>query len=461
MIVFLTIFYVGLLLLLVKLNIIKLNTFWKLSPILWMAGLFLFLFVPLQWGAPAGNANVYQMIVEIVPNVSGEVVEVPVKGMQPLKRGDVLFKIDPEPFQIQVDVAITGLEDAQQKVKQLEAATDSADSVVKNTEQGIEVMKVEEHNTVAAIATAEATVREAEAKTERAESMVVDLRFQVETAERELRRMEGLLANSAVSESEVDRTKIQVTGLQAQLSTTTIDVTVANETVVKSKANLDVAQTNAKVLELRLKQLIETELPRVKFNAIQARLASNAKIGGQPTLIASAELALQQARFNLEQTTVRAPADGYAIGVTLRPGQRVGNLPLRSWISFVNDEATEIAVGISQNAMRNVKVGQSAEVTFKMYPGKVFSAKVDRIATVNSQGQLAASGMVPNAPGAMQSALPYGVVLKLDENSEIDVSRLPGGSAGTAAIYTDNVKFAHVMRKIMIRMQAWQNYVLP
>lgn len=461
MIVFLTLLYVGLLFLLVKINIIKLNLFWKLSPVVWMLGLFLFLFVPLQWGAPAGKANVYQTIVEVVPNVSGEVVEVQAKGMQPLKRGDVLFRIDPEPFQIQVDTATIGLEDAKQKVKQLEAAADSADSVVKKTEQGIDIMKMEEQNIAAAIASAEATIREADAKKERADSMVADLAFQVETAEKELQRMESLLASSAVSASEVDRTKIQVSGLKAQFNTATIDAKAAKETIIKSRANLEVANTNAAVLQLRLKQLVETELPRVKFNAKQARLAADAKSGDKPTLIASAESALQQARFNLEQTVVRAPADGYAIGVTLRPGQRVANLPMRSWMSFVNDESTEIAVGINQYALRHVKVGQLAEVTFKMYPGKTFTAKVDRIATVNAQGQLAASGMVPDAPPASQPAALYGVVLKLDEDSGIDVSRLPGGSVGTAAIYTDNVKAAHIIRKVMIRMQAWQNYVIP
>ena len=54
MIVFLTLVYVALLFLAIKIGIIKMNTFWKISPVLWMVLLFFILFVPMQWGAPAG-----------------------------------------------------------------------------------------------------------------------------------------------------------------------------------------------------------------------------------------------------------------------------------------------------------------------------------------------------------------------------------------------------------------------
>ena len=45
----------------------------------------------------------YFVTTPIVPNVTGQVVEVPVVGNEPLKKGDVLFKLDPIPFQSKVD----------------------------------------------------------------------------------------------------------------------------------------------------------------------------------------------------------------------------------------------------------------------------------------------------------------------------------------------------------------------
>ncbi len=38
---------------------------------------------------------------------------------------------------------------------------------------------------------------------------------------------------------------------------------------------------------------------------------------------------------------------------------------------------------------------------------------------------------------------------------------LPAGSVGDAAIYTDEVKVAHVIRKVLLRQMAILNYVIP
>ncbi len=45
----------------------------------------------------------YFVTTPIVPNVSGQVIEVPVKGNEPLEKGDVLFRLDPIPFENQVN----------------------------------------------------------------------------------------------------------------------------------------------------------------------------------------------------------------------------------------------------------------------------------------------------------------------------------------------------------------------
>ena len=57
----------------------------------------------MQWGAPFGPCRVLQQVVSIVPNVNGEVTEVLVTPWQQVEVGDVLFIIDPVPFQATVD----------------------------------------------------------------------------------------------------------------------------------------------------------------------------------------------------------------------------------------------------------------------------------------------------------------------------------------------------------------------
>ena len=126
-------------------------------------------------------------------------------------------------------------------------------------------------------------------------------------------------------------------------------------------------------------------------------------------------------------------------------------------------------IGINQIAMRHIRLGQAAEVTFKLQPGKVFKATVEAIAPITQTGHLTPSGDIPLAPTAHDNPLPFSVILKLEDNlikgtefQALDISReLPGGAYGSGAIYTDSVKGTHIIRKVMLRMEAWLNYIIP
>ena len=378
MIVFLTLCYCAVLALLVKFGLVKWTLWWKLSPLGWMLLLLVVLFIPMQWGAPAGSVNVYQYVVEIIPNVGGEVIDVPIDSLEPLEKGDVLFQIDPEPFQAEVDRLKAASAEAEQKIPQLKAAFDNAAAV---QDQVI------------------------------AERDLAQLNYQ---------RAEAIRKDNvgAIAMLEVDQ---------------------ARQALAAAEAGVRAAEAAKK----------------------QARFAYESEIDGQNTTVAQLKAQLVRAEFDFRQTTVRAPSDGHVIAASLRPGQRVAALPLRSWMSFVSAEETRLYVGIPQYTLRNVKPGQQAEITLKLFPGKVLSATVDGVAYVTPAGQVQPSGVVPAAPTRSQPAVPYGVRLKLSEDVKIDVSRLPGGAIGSAAIYTEHTRATHVIRRVMIRMQAWMNYVVP
>ena len=103
MIVVLTLVYVAVLALLIKIKVVPLNLWSKLSPLFFILFLLIVLFVPLSFYAPSGAGVVYRNTIAIVPNVVGEVTEVNVKSHQPLQKGDVMFRIDPRPYQAAVD----------------------------------------------------------------------------------------------------------------------------------------------------------------------------------------------------------------------------------------------------------------------------------------------------------------------------------------------------------------------
>jgi multidrug resistance efflux pump len=56
---------------------------------------------------PSGRVTVAGLVVEVTPNVTGQVVAIPVKPNVPVKMGDVLFQIDPAPFQYKVTLTFS------------------------------------------------------------------------------------------------------------------------------------------------------------------------------------------------------------------------------------------------------------------------------------------------------------------------------------------------------------------
>ena len=79
-------------------------------------------FMWLTFAPTSPDARLMRYIIPIVPNVSGQVVEVPVEPVVPLKKGDVLYKIDPTPYQYAVDQLKANIEQgrAQQRLAEIQ-----------------------------------------------------------------------------------------------------------------------------------------------------------------------------------------------------------------------------------------------------------------------------------------------------------------------------------------------------
>src|SRR5215472_19032741 len=59
------------------------------------------------------DAYLQAYLVHMAPDVSGRIVELDVRDNQKVRKGEVLFRIDPEPYQMRVDqarAAVRGLE---------------------------------------------------------------------------------------------------------------------------------------------------------------------------------------------------------------------------------------------------------------------------------------------------------------------------------------------------------------
>lgn len=137
----------------------------------------------------------------------------------------------------------------------------------------------------------------------------------------------------------------------------------------------------------------------------------------------------------------------------MREGQFVGLVPR---IAMYTDEKY-VLMRVNHQAIRNVKVGQSAEFASAVYPGKVFRAQVEGIveATGEAQGSLLArDDNVRQTTGQNLNNKHHFVRLKLEEG-EYD---LPVGAVGLAWISAEKptalLSFLDVIRGIIIRMKS-------
>ncbi len=261
-------------------------------------------------------ARSYFVSTPVIPVVTGQVIDVPVKGNQPLEKGDVLFRIDPTPF----------------------------------------------------------------------ENRVRSIKAQLVSARADQSRARELAARNVGNRRDVDLTTARVEDLQAQLNI---------------------------------------------------------------------------AQFELDNTVVRAPSKGFVTHVSLRPGMMATRLPLRPSMVFIPDEGHYFAAWMRQNSQLRLTPGDEAEVAFDGIPGRVFKGKVKDVIAVIGEGQVQPSGNLISFSGSP----PPGRVPVIIEITDSDYTQyaalMPGGSFGQAALYSQHFHHVAVMRKILLRMAAWMNYIFP
>src|ERR1043165_3032639 len=67
--------------------------------------------------APSSHdVRVVNYNVQVIPQVAGRIIEVPVEANRPVKKGDILFKIDPVPFEDAVKSAVSNVEEAKARL---------------------------------------------------------------------------------------------------------------------------------------------------------------------------------------------------------------------------------------------------------------------------------------------------------------------------------------------------------
>ncbi len=305
-------------------------------------------------------AREYYVTTPIVPAVGGIVIDVEVEANELVEKGDVLFRIDPRPY---------------------EAIVRQKQALLAGTREG--VLELEQ-----AMAAARARVIEVTANRDRSEGV--------------FRRYEEGFARGAFSEIDLE-----------------------------NRRQLYLAD--------------EAALERAEADYERARLAFESGIDGENPEVARLQAELADARYDLERTVVRAPTSGYVTQLALRPV-----------MVFVHDEQPQLVAAFRQNSALRLRAGYEAEIVFPSIPGRVFHGRVERVLPNLGEGQLTATGTMLQT-SSLQSIGRIPVIITIeDDMSEFD---LPAGSRAQVAVYSDHFHHVAIMRRILLRMSGWQNYL--
>ena len=376
------------------------------------------------------NAVISQYVVQIAPQVSGEVTSVPVSANQPIEKGDVLFTIDPAPFQATVDGSRAALVQSEQSAKMLDDNLDSAKANVVKANAGL----VNSHQEVTSL----------DANLDAAKAAVEQVTAQRDLAKSEYDRVAAAKQQDtgAVSDAVIDAKRQSLSALEeslAQAVSRRVQAQAAVEAILDGE-NTVVVQAAAQLADSRAAES-------------KAQLELDSVIDGENTSVAQARAQLRQAEINLSYTTVTAPADGFVTNLQLREGYvaRAGQ-PV---MSFVDTSERYLVAALSQNVVRHVEVGNDVEVALQLYPGAILNGTVESIIWASGEGQSDPSGSLPDID-TLQGGTALAVRVTFPDLPQ--TLELPVGAGGRAAIYTEKGKPFRIIRKVIIRMYTWLNY---
>jgi multidrug resistance efflux pump len=343
-------------------------------------GLLLFLFVyhvlSDRYTPYTSSARVETFLTQVAPEVAGDVLEVGVKDNGTVRKGQLLFRIDPEPYEV---------------------AIRSAEANLSVALQGADV-------SVADVAAAQAQLTKQR----------VDL-----AANRELGGIvTGLVDKKALAETQGIRAR-------AEIAKTAADVSRAQADLRKARANLGAPGLNN---------------PKVR----------------------QALAALDQARLDIRNTEVRAPANGTVTNLRLAAGQYVA--PGQPLLSFLESGPRWISADMRENQLGNVKPGQDVTIALDIKPGKLFHGKVHSIGWGVSQGDEAPTGQLSSMPADQgwlrdPQRFPVRIMVLPDEAKEAGVDVGRSGAQASVIIFTGDNIIMNPIGRLWIRIVALLSYL--
>ncbi len=338
------------------------------------------------------DAYVRAHVIYISPQVSAQVISVPVLDNQYVKKGTVLARLDPRDYQAAVDRYKAMLEQAiaarqgsrysLQLVKQTSPAKLSqAKAQVAIARASIATAKAGEAQAAAAFDQALAQVSGAMAGIARAQADVIADAATARKATADYRRYDSLLKSGDVTPQQVDSYRAAAESARAILAAAGKIVLSRRAELTEAKAGVEAARENrvaagAHLLEANA-NLLKSLAQQAAVNVIPQQVGQiQSNVSGSTGRMDQARAELQQAELNLSYCTVRAPVSGYVTKKAVEPGNyaTAGS----TLMTIVRPEMWVVG-NFKETALVHMRPNDPVTISIDAYPQYTFKGYVQSI----------------------------------------------------------------------------------
>jgi multidrug efflux system membrane fusion protein len=328
----------------------------------------------LQWETrpQTDDATVRANFVGIAPQVNGHIVELHVRDNQQVKQGDLLFLIDPRPYEIalaraQASLALTGKD-----VDGLRNGVASATAGVARAAAQLDASAADVRRRETDPVAADAEIARLEAQRVASEAALRRAEAELKQAEDHLGRLEPLLPRQFVTADRVEeaRTKRISASMaveQARTSVLATDAALDEARARKVAAVATLAATRA--------QHVATGAALKASRSDRARAEDSVgQVAGMNARVASAEASVHAAELDLEYTRVRAPFSGRVVNLNISVGAyaRAG----AEVFTLVDTATWYVMANFRETQLRHIPAGAPVDLYLQSQPGRHFRGTV-------------------------------------------------------------------------------------
>ena len=123
-------------------------------------------------------------------------------------------------------------------------------------------------------------------------------------------------------------------------------------------------------------------------------------------------------------------------------------------LTFVPSDQKHYIGMFRQNAALRLRAGHEAEIIFDAVPGRSFRGRVAEVLPAIGEGQVQTAGALYGAEFFARPGLVPVRIEVLDDLSALDL-----GASAEVAVYSEHAEHIALIRRILLRMKSWRNFV--